>query len=232
MIDAIIISDLHIGAENCQTEQLLEFLEWIECDKLIINGDAVENLEVKLKKKHWKILSSLRKLSKRIPVIWCVGNHDEPNPDSIAHILGVELVDKYILQSGNKTICFLHGHQFDKFLAKHKYLTIAADFIYNLLQKIDPSHNWARFVKHSSKTFLRATEQIKIGALKMLEKNGYDIICCGHTHNPKEDDLGIYFNSGCWTENNSCTYLEIKDGIVKLRVFEPFRKNMNFPVDN
>jgi UDP-2,3-diacylglucosamine pyrophosphatase LpxH len=42
MFDAIIISDLHLGANNSQAHHLNEFLEDLEncTNKLILNGDV------------------------------------------------------------------------------------------------------------------------------------------------------------------------------------------------
>jgi len=42
MQKTIIISDIHLGKPNSQTEKLLEFLEETEIDTLIINGDFID----------------------------------------------------------------------------------------------------------------------------------------------------------------------------------------------
>ena len=48
MNDAIIISDIHLGSNVCQSKTLISFLEKIECgeidtNQLIINGDLFDS---------------------------------------------------------------------------------------------------------------------------------------------------------------------------------------------
>ena len=65
MFDAIIISDVHLGSENCQARQLTHFLESIHSEtvltrRLILNGDVFDSIDFRrLKKNHWKVLSIL-----------------------------------------------------------------------------------------------------------------------------------------------------------------------------
>ena len=79
MLDALIISDTHLGSDVCESKQLYAFLELVfyKTNRLIINGDFFDNLDFRrLKKNHWKILSLLRRMSKYVEIIWIRGNHD------------------------------------------------------------------------------------------------------------------------------------------------------------
>src|SRR5262249_53287788 len=124
MADAIIISDLHLGSEPCRAKALLQFLSRIlegefPARELILNGDVFDSHDFRrLKKSHWKVLSLIRKLSKRIEVTWIEGNHDGP-ADSISHLLGVEVEEQKIIASGERRMLVLHGHTFDKFITDH-----------------------------------------------------------------------------------------------------------------
>lgn len=221
-MDAIIISDIHIGADNCQAKSLVEFLEKIQnkeidTKKLILNGDVFENFDSRLHKWHWKILSVIRRISDTIEVIWIRGNHDAYGPaDYIAHLIGAEYTDEYVLKSGDKRILCFHGDIYDDFLTDHPILTWGADIIYWLLQKVDGSFWLAKTAKHNSKTFLRCAERIKKLARKHKEKEDCDFVCCGHTHLAEAD--GDYYNSGCWTES-SPTYLVVNNGMITLETF-------------
>lgn len=67
-MDAISISDLHLGSDACQVKKLEVFLENIEnrTRKLILNGDVFDSLNFsKLKKHHWHILSKIRKYPRK-----------------------------------------------------------------------------------------------------------------------------------------------------------------------
>jgi len=222
-MDAIIISDLHIGADNCQARSLVNFLEKIqnkeiETKKLILNGDVFENFDSRLHKWHWKILSTIRKVSDTIEVIWIRGNHDAHGPAQyIAHLIGVHYTDEFIFESGGKQIICFHGDIYDDFLSDHPILTWFGDIIYWFLQKLDGSFYLAKLAKHNSKTFLRCADRIKELARKHKEKERCDFVCCGHTHLAEEDK--DYYNSGCWTES-SPTYLLIDNGKIELRIYE------------
>lgn len=203
-----VFSDLHLGADNCQSDKILFALKEIdsgvlECNKLIINGDLFDHLDFrKFKKDHWKILHKLRKLSEEMPVIFIVGNHDGGCSETISNLTGLYFSEIHV--DGN--ILFIHGHQFDDFITNNKIITYIADCVYWFLQKIDPSHNLAMFAKRNCKTFLRNAEKIKQKALELAKENGFQTVVCGHTH--KQELSKGYLNSGCFTEKN-CTYLKL-----------------------
>jgi UDP-2,3-diacylglucosamine pyrophosphatase LpxH len=225
--DALIISDLHLGSSNCRDHEIIEFLECLSASarpthRLILNGDVFDSIDFRrLKKRHWKILSLLRKLSDRMNIIWVCGNHDGP-AEMISHLLGVEVVDEFAFESGGRAVLILHGHRFDDFIDAYPRITLAADLLYRLLQIIDRSHRFARFAKSNSKIFLRCAEKIRRQSTAYAQSNGFDIVCCGHTHHAEQavHSPVEYHNSGCWTES-PCSYLDVYRGIVTLRQFVP-----------
>ena len=132
MDDAIIISDIHLGSDVCESKRLYNFLElvYIHTNKLIINGDFFDNLDFRrLKKNHWKILSLLRKMSKYIEIVWIRGNHDG-DAELVSHLIGLDFKDEYIFESGDQKILCLHGDKFDDFIYKYPNTSKAADMIY------------------------------------------------------------------------------------------------------
>lgn len=221
--DIIIISDIHLGSHICQDEKILKFLQTIECrtQHLVINGDLFDNWNfTRLSYNHWQILKTIRKASEKIHVTWIAGNHDGPS-DIISHLLNVEFVEEYRFNNGNKNFIVLHGDIFDEYISKYPRLAKIADFFYRLVQKIDPSLYWARKLKRSSKTFLRAVEIVEKRALEYCKNKNANVICVGHTHHPIAVDLGYvaYYNSGSWTDT-VCTYLTITNGKVELVKYE------------
>lgn len=225
MFDAIIISDIHLGSENCQAKSLVRFLESIRSgelptQRLILNGDVFDSIDFRrLKKPHWKILSVLRKLSNDIDILWINGNHDGP-AEIISHLLGVACKDETILESGGRRILIHHGHRFDEFISRHPFLTWVADRVYHLLQAIDTSHHFAKLAKKKSKTFLRCAQKIAQDSRHYAARRGCQAVCCGHTHHAEADtDHPVhYFNSGCWTEK-PCHYLTVQHGEVRLHAY-------------
>ena len=228
-LDALVISDLHLGSDACQAKPLVELLqaildERIATRRLIINGDVFDSHDFRrLKKTHWKVLSQIRHLSDKIDVVWIAGNHDGP-AEIVSHLLGVEVCEEYVLTSAKERILCVHGHAFDDFIEEHPILTWLADCVYLALQKIDRSHHIARMAKKRSKVFVRCIEKIERGARGLAKERNCTTVLCGHTHHAVAGDPGRpaevrYYNSGCWTEKPS-TYLEIAGGMVSLCLFE------------
>lgn len=221
-MEAIIISDIHLGANNCQAKELCSFLHLIRHEikpkQLIINGDLFDSFDSRLRKKHWSVLSELRKLSDEIDVHWIMGNHDREGPaEMVSHLFGAHFhLDHYILESGNQKVLCVHGDTWDDYISKRPILTWFADKIYGFLQTIDPSFFIAKLAKRSSKTFTRCLKMIESGAIEMRDELGCDIVITGHTHSPVARTG--YYNSGSWTDRPA-TYLSLNDGIVSLHEF-------------
>ncbi len=227
MYDAIVISDLHLGSDVCQAKQLVEFLGLLKEDivvtrELILNGDVFDSWDFRrLKKNHWKVLSIIRSLSDHVKIVWVSGNHDDPeDAETVAHLIGAEIADRYILESGGRKILLFHGHIFDNFISDHPIITWVVDVFYGLLHKIDKTHRLSRWAKHRSKTFLRCSEKIEVEAKKYAAKLGCDTAVCGHTHLERTSIGGEvdYFNTGSWCEP-PCVYLTVLDGRLELQHF-------------
>jgi UDP-2,3-diacylglucosamine pyrophosphatase LpxH len=223
--DALVLSDLHLGSDNCQARALTRFLDDIhdgraETRRLILNGDVFDSIDFRrLNKHHWKVLSLLRKLSDHVEIVWINGNHDGP-AEIVSHLLGVEVRNRLVLETGDRRVLFHHGHRFDRFIDDHPILTALADLIYRVLQKVDSSHTFARAAKAKSKVFLRCAARIEEKSIELARKMGCDAVCCGHTHHAVANEAGpvAYYNSGCWTEK-PCHYLAVRDGHVEVCQF-------------
>lgn len=217
----LIISDVHLGSDVCQAKLLSKFLEDISSDdveKLIINGDLFDDSNFhRLTKHHWHVLSLIRKLSDIISVIHIRGNHELPT-DLLSILIGVNVVDNYVLESGDRKIYIHHGHRYDKFITNHPIITWIGDAIYVILQKIDPSFALARSAKHTSKTFMRNSDIIKNKSIEYAIKHGYTDVIASHTHFAQEyieENKPRYYNTGCWTEI-PCSFLSVDNGQIKL----------------
>lgn len=223
-MDAICISDLHLGSDICQVRLLESFLkdikhQNIKTNELILNGDVFDSWDFRrLKKHHWHVLSLLRKMSDEVKVTWVAGNHDGP-AELVSNLLGIEVVNAYSLISGGRSIYFHHGHRYDTFIDKHPFLTWCGDQIYWLLQKIDPSFTLARNAKQASKTFMRNSDIIEGKSKAYALKHHHDAVCSGHTHYAMiREGSPSYYNSGSWTEL-PCHFLSIDNGQIVLHEY-------------
>ena len=224
MLDAVLLSDAHLGSDLCLADRLQKFLDNLpETERLVLVGDVLDSMHTHLPKSHWRILRKLSKLSNDTDVVWVKGNHDW-DAQVVAELVGAFFTEQYVFTSGKERICCIHGHQWDEFLEDHPWLTAIGDFIYGMLQKLDKSHRWAIYAKQNSKHFLRCAEKIHKGALTYAEKHGFTYVIVGHTHQayaPYLDVLGgpLYLNLGTWAELPG-TYATVKDGAVRLEVFD------------
>lgn len=217
MYDAIIISDTHIGSQLCEADALYRFLSNLEPTKqLIINGDLIENSKVCFKWFNLEIFRLLKWISRRLPIIWVKGNHDE-NCHMLSCLTDCVLVYNYQFTSGSKEFYCTHGDGWDSFINNHPVLTWLSDKVFGLLQRLDKSHKLAIYTKHKCKTFIHCASHVKESANTYRKENNLDFIVCGHTHFPEMSDG--YINCGSWTEK-PCTYVTVKKGVPELRVYE------------
>lgn len=221
--DTVVVSDIHLGSHVSRSRALLELLQTISYRRLILNGDVFDDLNFhRLKKDDWKFLSFIRKQSNpRLgqEVIWVVGNHDGGVAEVLSHLLGVEVHEEYAWSLGEKQFLAVHGHQFDKWINDHAVVTAIASWMYLIIQRLDPHHRASRWVKRTSKKWLRLANKVATDAVSYGRKHhNANVVVCGHTHQPTIIDIeeSVYVNSGCWTDIPS-TYVVIQhDGEVAL----------------
>ena len=76
-MNAIIVSDLHIGSKYFLYRDFESFLNNISEDaEFILNGDIIENPYAKLRPADQQILNRFEQMSYRQKVVWVRGNHD------------------------------------------------------------------------------------------------------------------------------------------------------------
>lgn len=201
----IIISDIHLGSKLSQTDMLITFLKNISFDRLIINGDVFDSINMKrLNKHHWKVLSVLRKITDKDigkEVIWIRGNHDGFS-DLLTQLLGIKVFNEFMFKWNDKNVLALHGDVFDVYTSKHPILSEVADIIYKFAISIDPVKNRiSKFLKKNTKSFLRNAQIVRERSLAYAKHKNAQVVCCGHTHHPEMTKEGnmTYLNSGSWT---------------------------------
>lgn len=107
MLDAIVLSDIHLGSDNCQAKALCRFLEVIAdgeigVERLILNGDAFDSFDFRrLTKNQWRVLSPIRKLSDQVEITWIAGNHDG-SAEVVSHLLGIAVRDEVVFHNSDR----------------------------------------------------------------------------------------------------------------------------------
>jgi UDP-2,3-diacylglucosamine pyrophosphatase LpxH len=220
MLDAVIVSDLHLGAANSRHREMERLLWQIvpRTQRIVFNGDLVDHWNLpRWPRQHFDTLDSLRRLSQRVEVVWIAGNHEESSAKANA-ILDLPFVDEYRFVSAGVPVLCQHGHQYDAFIRAHPVLTLLGDLIYRFAQAVDSTHRLARWLKLRSKILLACAEAVAAGAVTEARRGHCGLVAAGHTHLAgvsKMKDGICYANTGCWTEKPA-SYLTVESGAIAL----------------
>ncbi len=217
----IIMSDLHLGSRQSQTDKIIQFLRTNKSEKLILNGDIIDGWALKngskWKKDCTKIFRKCMKFSETgTEVIYIRGNHDDFLKPFIPFTLNnIKITRKYVHYGidGRKYFCF-HGDVLDFVIMKARWLAVIGGWSYDLVIRLNtiynytrkkfnlPYHSLANSVKQSVKGAINFVSDFEENAKALTKQKGYDVAVCGHIHYPKmESD---YMNSGDFCENSSC----------------------------
>jgi UDP-2,3-diacylglucosamine pyrophosphatase LpxH len=217
----IIMSDLHLGARQSQTDKIISFLDNNTTEKLILNGDIIDGWALKGNGK-WtkdctKIFRKFMKMSEKdTKVIYIRGNHDDFLKDFIPFKLNnIRIVRKYVHTGidNRKYFCF-HGDVLDFVIMEARWLAVIGGWSYDIVIKFNtiynkirkwfklPYHSLANTIKQSVKGAINFVSDFEENAKGLTKQKGYDVAVCGHIHHPKlEND---YMNSGDFCENSTC----------------------------
>lgn len=224
--DTLILSDLHLGSDTSRAGDATRVLKANRFRRLILLGDIFADLNFRrLTKEHWKFLGYIRKLSnpkRQIEVIWVEGNHDHGLTDVMSHLVGVRVYEEYTWEYAGLRHLAIHGHQFDRLLAKRLRLNYFGTLFYLQLQKLDlKGKPLARLIDRLNTRWLRMSSKVASGALFHARAHKVDRIFCGHTHEAlhEERDGVDYYNSGGWVDSNAA-YLTIDDSGVQIHHYQ------------
>ena len=125
----VILSDLHLGSKSSRSKDIIDFLETIECDNLILNGDIIDGWALsrgsKWKDSHTKVVRKILKIAEKgTDVIWIRGNHDDFLDTYMNISLGNITVQKDLIYKGkDKRLYYIfHGDVLDVFSSKYKFI--------------------------------------------------------------------------------------------------------------
>jgi UDP-2,3-diacylglucosamine pyrophosphatase LpxH len=224
-VDAVVISDVHLGTYGCHAKELVAYLRSIAPQILILNGDIIDGWQFNksfFPLPHLAVLKEIISLlSNGTRVIYITGNHDEILRRYSDLQLGCfELRDKLVIEIDGKMTWIFHGDVFDnttkdtaKFWAKlgsngYALLLGTNRFVNRILkffgrERISLSK---RVMKQVNKSIVKIEKFETLVAELAIEKK-YDHVICGHIHQPAKkvitNDKGSvqYLNSGDWMEH-------------------------------
>lgn len=215
------LSDLHLGQKICQWRLILAILRYFDAKIIVLNGDSFNNANVKLPKKHRRVVTQLDRENKRgVDVIVIPGNHDWWILDLHFSWFGARTQETYRVVINGIEHLFLHGHQFDVFTKKYPQTTeIAAQFYEGLQSILGPfADPVCRKLKKGAKGYARALRYVAEGAIAYAKSLGCPRVLCGHTHQAEHTHNGgvLYVNSGCHTESPATCVTIDEDARLRL----------------
>lgn len=148
------MSDLHLGMKDSSPKKILDFLDTIDTEILILNGDIIDMDAMKRgskwKNKHTKVLMKILDISRKTEVIYIKGNHDSDLEDLFGFELGnIKFVDEFIWNQKvwvkddifeNKKVLFFHGDKID-ITVKYKFLSHIGSIGYDIALRLNTLYN-------------------------------------------------------------------------------------------
>ena len=213
-VEAIFISDVHIGSKGANVEALIETLAKYEMENLFIVGDFIDGWLLK-KRHYWKseytdLLRKIMKLSKNGTNVYIIpGNHDEflRNYTPLDFGSNITIVDEMIW----KEYFITHGDLYDGVVGL-KWLAHLGSIGYELaitidrfIKKLGYKKSISKWAKDSVKDAVKFITSFEDQLVYQAKKRNCKGVICGHIHKPENKTIdGIhYLNTGDWIENNS-----------------------------
>ena len=215
----LIISDIHLGDKDCKADTLLKVLKKYKAKTIIIAGDLFDHHNLnRLKGKHWKVLSKLRKLSKKQKVIYLIGNHCFLKAEFMSILLGFDCKDEHIIDLKNQKILVVHGDIFDIYFTKYRWITDLIVKMYYIFRHHTPfADDFFRLFKNKANSFTEKSSDMKRNAIQYIQSHNYDKIICGHSHLPEYSDK--YINTGSFCEEKaSFVLMDNKNNIDLIKI--------------
>lgn len=252
-IKILILSDIHLGTRGSEPRLLLNYLQSIEPELIILNGDIVDIWQFSKRyfpDSHWAVIKEFLSFAERgIPIHYLTGNHDDSLRKIAPFKIGnIYLNNKLLLEVDGKYVWIFHGDIYDgsithgKFAAKiagrmYDSLVVFNRFVNRILRFFNckPTH-FSKKLKSGVKKAVQKVSNFEKKAIEFAQKMGYDYVICGHIHKPQireiqsENGVVTYMNSGDWMEN--LTALEYNNGVWELFKYdEELFKNLNDKIE-
>lgn len=250
-VRTVILSDLHLGSTDCRIDELNHFLRHVRCDRLILNGDVVDALQIvrggTWTTAHTKFVRTvLKQLDKRdTEIVYVRGNHDDGLRSVLPLALGrLQFVDEFVHYGVRGRYLVLHGDIFDSTMTAGVLAAIGASS-YGVLLRLNRLYNgWRRLQGREYWSLSRAVkdrlgearnhvERFETFVADVARSRGYDGVICGHIHVPADRHIdGVhYLNSGDWVESLTAV-VEHFDGRLEVLPYTTFEREYAAPTSS
>ena len=171
-IEILVISDVHLGTYGAHATELLQYLQSIQPNVLILNGDIIDAWN--FSKNYFPIshIAVIKEILQFVTngtrVIYITGNHDEFLRRYSGFGMGnLQLVNKMILEINKIKCWFFHGDIFDSTTqGSAKIIAKLCGKGYSLLILINRGINW--FLQVLGKDKMSLSKKVKHSVKKAV----------------------------------------------------------------
>jgi len=241
--ETLILSDVHLGTQECKVEEVNFVLEHVKAKKMILNGDIIDGWSLR-RKGGWKpthtrfiqlILDAMEK--DNVEVIYTRGNHDDLLGRFLPLSFGsLRIVEDYIHSTPQGDYLVLHGDVFDAVTSNHPILSHIGDIGYQTLLRINRFYNmirkmfgldyysFSKAIKKKVKEAVNYMSRFEEHLEALTLKRGCIGAIVGHNHIPAHKTIGKveYINSGDWVESLTLV-LEQPQGKFEVLTYKDFK---------
>lgn len=233
---ALFLSDMHLAARACRSEELVSFLRCHDADIIYLVGDVVDFWRLR-RGTHWRISQTqvvqelLAKAQLGARIIYIPGNHDEEMRAFAGIAIGpfeLKLRDLYDTADGRRFLV-IHGDEFDVVVSKARWLAVLGDIGYDvasfgnmLLNRMRrafglPYWSLSAFLKYRVKQVVNYAGNFEATLAAEARRSGAQGVICGHVHHATMRTVdGIqYINTGDWVESGTAV-VEHADGHLEI----------------
>ncbi len=238
----LILSDVHLGTEECKIDQVNYVLEHTKAEKIILNGDIIDGWSLRRKggwlPAHTRFIHFILKRmdDRESQIIYTRGNHDDMLARFIPLYFGsMRIVEDTIHDTKDGAYLVVHGDVFDAVTQNNPILAHIGDMGYQTLLKINRFTNavrrmfgmenfsFSKMIKKKVKEAVNFLSRFEDSVEALALKRGCVGIICGHIHTPADKKIGRihYLNSGDWVESLTCI-VETLEGELKVLSYDDF----------
>ena len=242
-IDIAVISDVHLGTFGSRAKEVLTYLESIDPQMLIINGDLIDIWQFRKRyfpASHLAVLQKIFQIAASGKTVYFIpGNHDDLIRKFGNFSIGnLHFRNELELEINNQKVWIHHGDKYDKAI-RNQRIAAFGGYIYEHFILLEKGFNWVlnlfgirpirvtKKVKAFTKQLSKKSVDFEAKAIEEAIEKECDIMICGHTHRPKKQEIEnsdsklLYLNSGDWVEHLSA--LELDKDKWELVYFAPLQ---------
>ena len=234
-IDALFISDVHLGSKGSKAEELLQTLKLYKPKTLYLVGDIIDGWLLKRRhfwpQSHTNVIRKILSFSKNgAQVVYITGNHDD-FLRSYDHLDfgNIIILDEIIVEG----VLITHGDKWDTVIMWNKWIGVLGSIGYEItlvinewIKKIRSSlglrpKSFSKWIKSKVKNAVAFISSFETTLAKEAKSRGCHAVICGHIHTMADKNVdGIhYLNTGDWIEN--CSWITLDKGVWELHSLNP-----------